>query len=247
MLDGMIQQEFIHDAAAEVNLTARLHLHFTSVVDIGKVSRRRADIHHQHRMFHDVVSNLKMFGLAGRDKRCAGFGNHLYRRITDAFKNTAVTFAVIAVPSGRTADVETGCVIIAEKISAGIQCAEHAGGKTADILFDRRVFQKAGLEAKFPFPRFLCITCILTDKQGAVRQCGIGRNKTADPLDFKNSRRQFAVLFQQGDSGLRISKIKSIEAFHGYTPDTIPFLSRCPSLTSAGRIVSCFSPGITSK
>ena len=43
-----LQQNLIHDAAAQAHFAGRLHLHLFAAADIGKVRGGAADIHHQH-------------------------------------------------------------------------------------------------------------------------------------------------------------------------------------------------------
>ena len=246
MGNGLLQQDLIHDSAAQEHLAGGLKTDFLAVLDIGKVRGGGSDVHHQYRFGQDVISHLQMLGLAGTDQSGPGFRDDAGRRISHLFKDLTVLFPSGLVPSSGASDVEAA-VLVLDQIAVEIQFTENSGRKALHILGAFLVREELALEADLPFHCVGVVTGVFADEKIVIAKPRISGNETLAVSDGQYFRNGLAFFVQTGDGALGISKIKSKKPVHDQSPpEARPFFRRVPSLTSAGRRVPSLKEGIKS-
>ena len=230
-LQGFLQQQLIHDAAAQADFAGRTQLHLMPFADIGEIGRRGANIHDQDRMSQDIVSDLQMFGLAGADQGRPGFRDDPGGRIAHLFKDPPVSLPGVLVPTGRTADVETA-VLSLDQVSVLIELAQDAGREAADIRFAFPVRQEMALEAKLAFRRPGVVAGAFSYDQLLVEEPGIGCDKALRLADRQHLRLFCPFFGKYTDGTFRVAQVKTKKSFHNITGSLPSNLLPCRPLFS---------------
>ena len=221
------------------------------------VRRRGPHVHDQYRAGEDIVSHLKMSGLAGTDQGGAGFGDDPHRRIARLLEDLAIALPLSPIPACGTAYIKTA-VLPFNQASGHIEFSQDASREALNIADTGRIREKAALKTKASLHCIRCVAGLFSDQKFSCAQAGISRDEASHLPDGYHLRLGLLAFSQICDGTLGVAQVKSKIPIHLFLPacafrteDTaafyrtaVPFFKSLPSCASAGRMVTTLSSSV---
>ena len=216
-LDSRFQQHLVHDSAAQSDFSSGLQFNLASAADIGKIRRRGPHVHDQYRAGEDIVSHLKMSGLAGTDQGGAGFGDDPHRRIARLLEDLAIALPLSPIPACGTAYIKTA-VLPFNQASGHIEFSQDASREALNIADTGRIREKAALKTKASLHCVRCVAGLFTDQKFSCAQAGISRDEASHLPDGYHLRLGLLAFSQICDGTLGVAQVKSKIPIHFILP-----------------------------